>query len=272
MRNVDKALIARLLAFFVFLMFSVNGDALLGRQLTTVMWLFAAIFAIYSALTYLREAHTPKDLPTSRIRSAAQGFVEIKGVAFAVDSLVMTPFSNQSVLWYAYIKEKRVRSKNQPSWKNVLTVICDNPVGLDDGTGKVIVFPKDLDNETLTRESRQAYEKTFLGMGIGPLYRHTEVVIRPGDPLYCVGELSLAKTNDSPWPSLPVVSYSKARDYGLISSLDESQVVAGLKRSAYFSAAVLLFGCYGMLSVVGLAPPLIVLFTDMIRFLIGLFI
>lgn len=263
MTETQKGEISRILSLFAFLMFSVLGSGMFARSTVFLIWVPAATLALYSAFVFLKKKRVPTDLPTSKIRSAQQGIVELKGVAARHEQSFALPWSKDSVLWFEYTKEKRVRSGNQTKWKTEVSLICDSPICLDDGTGKVLINPHQMERIGLSQSRQTAHQRSFLGMGVGPLYRHTESFIREGDPLYAAGDLSLAKTEGIS-PSLPLLSYSKARALGFISCLHEDLLSRQSARQVGWSIVVLIFGVYALFSALGHAPTLIGLIISLV--------
>ena len=59
------------------------------------------------------------DTPTARIRSAAQGYVELTGIAHPHRELVAAPLTGTPCVWYRYEIEERRGSGRNASWVTV---------------------------------------------------------------------------------------------------------------------------------------------------------
>ena len=94
------------------------------------------------------------DTPTSRIRSAAQGHVELSGRGMLpADSRNKGPLTGLPCTWWSYKIEDRGRRSRFPylsgsnfgdprSWSCVDSGISTEPFVLDDGTGQCLVDPR----------------------------------------------------------------------------------------------------------------------------------
>ena len=72
-------------------------------------WLLAVILAIVCLVStargfmFLVRKRTIQDIPTSRIRSAAQGYVELEGVCELMDGPpILSPLTGSQCAWYQY--------------------------------------------------------------------------------------------------------------------------------------------------------------------------
>lgn len=122
-----------------------------GSQLLLLVWAFqarsaavwagvtAAIGAISLAawISARRRLRALADTPTSRIASAAQGYVELRGTGRALDGLqVLSPLTGLPCLWYRYRLERR-DSENR--WKTVSVEESDGSFLIDDGSARCLV-------------------------------------------------------------------------------------------------------------------------------------
>ena len=131
------------------------------------------------------------DIPRSTIRSAALGPVEISGKAVGPYTLV-APLSLTDCLYYRIA----VRSNPKNDFSNAKMRELSVPLYVDDGTGKVMVYPAHCELQLDVSEERAEYGKAALAMeGYGEAAEFVrEYVIRPGDQLYVLGTLQ-----ENPW-------------------------------------------------------------------------
>ncbi len=125
----------------------------------------------------LRHGWAIRDTPTSRVASAAQGYVELYGRAEAHDAVqVQSPMTRLPCLWYHYLRERRDRAGK---WRYADSGESDAPFTLDDGSGRCVVEPRGAHIHSKHRERRTEGD-----------WRYTERVILKGDMLYAIGAFS----------------------------------------------------------------------------------
>jgi hypothetical protein len=124
----------------------------------------------------LRRLRLIKDTPTSRVASAAQGYVELAGLgkAFSGQQLV-SKLSGTPCLWFKY----RVERRSDDRWEKVEEGRSDDTFLLDDGSGECVIDP---DGAEIISSHRRTW--------IQGDYRHTEWRLLPGDYLYAIGEFA----------------------------------------------------------------------------------
>ncbi len=159
--------------------------------------LAAASFA--GSFVFLRRTRLMEDMPTSRLRSAAQGYVELEGVALLMPGEpVICPLTATRCAWWEYkVEEKRQDSGRRGShWVTVRKQTSDDSFLLDDGTGTCVVDPTGA-------SVIPAIERTWYGYSatpdIGPVagrgwwramwckFRYTERLILPANAVYTLG-------------------------------------------------------------------------------------
>lgn len=168
--------------------------------------------SLWKGFRNIHRARLIEDVPTAKIRSAHQGYVELMGAAQAMaGEPIISPLSGTHCCWYSYKVERR----NGKSWRTVEHGDSEGLFLLQDDTGECVVDPEDADVTTLHRDSW--YDSRQPPSGKGPLaasyrppgllqrlslrsgldiridndflgdHRYTESVILSGDPLYVVG-------------------------------------------------------------------------------------
>ena len=126
------------------------GDASGG---TICLMLIAALGLLACASTY-RRVRSIADVATSRIGSAAQGYVEVVGRAKADPSeLIASPYSGIACIWYRY----RVYSRDNPrsEWREIDSGASSTTFELSDGSGACRVDPERA--EVIAPERRVSY-------------------------------------------------------------------------------------------------------------------
>lgn len=131
-----------------------------------------SLFAWYSTLYRLRAIY---GTPTSRIGSAAQGYVELIGHGEIYGSPILSRYSNLPCLWCRYKLEHK-RSDNK-GWSTEEHGENAAPFLIDDGTGKCVVDPQGA--EVLTKH-KDSWTKGD--------YRYTEWRLLDIDFIYTLGE------------------------------------------------------------------------------------
>jgi hypothetical protein len=130
-----------------------------------------SILAWLSALNRLRAI---RDTPTSKIASAAQGYVELIGRGHPFGEPLLGQLSKLPCLWYRYKIERR-ESRNE--WKTMESGESDDTFILRDCTGECVVDPEQA--EILTRHHDQWHDLD---------YRYTEWKLIEHDSLYVIGQ------------------------------------------------------------------------------------
>jgi hypothetical protein len=114
------------------------------------------------------------DTPTSRIASAAQGYVELIGTGQPLaDTQLLSPYTQLPCLWYRYTLERR----EDGEWRQVEQGESDLPFILDDASGRCEIDPAGAQILTTHDETRTQGDE-----------RHSEHVLLKGDRLYALGD------------------------------------------------------------------------------------
>lgn len=141
--------------------------------------------------------------PTSKIRSASLGLVEVSGLA-AGPYTVPAPITGAACFLYRTTAWQKSDESKTGDWKKVAEEELHLPFFLNDGTGQLLIEPKGADLD-LYINFRQNYSDTifsphatqpvlsFLARhGVEPSnkIRIEECSIQPGNPLFIVGTLA----------------------------------------------------------------------------------
>lgn len=202
-------------------------------------WLLTLGVAVVSggaaALRSLKIARLIEDTPTSRIRSAAQGYVELVGRGRPLAGTEnLAPLTQRPCIWWRYRisrKTKRGGSKrSRDAWQTVASGTSALPFQLDDGTGQCIVKPDGA--EVVATESTTWYGNTpWPTAGPGQAlsrfeerdYRYIEERIYEHELVYALGgfrSTSAAPENDSQAAAAALLSEWKLDQPALLQRFD----------------------------------------------------
>jgi hypothetical protein len=116
--------------------------------------------------------------PTSKIASAAQGYVELIGRALPHPAgALRSRFSQLPCVWYQFTVEQRERDGK---WHQIESGRSDDSFLLDDGSGLCLIDPENA--EILPRRTDVTTK--------GDDYRCTEALILPREQVFVIGQFS----------------------------------------------------------------------------------
>ncbi len=170
-------------------------------------WTFAIILIMLTvggfigAFYFFLRKRIIEDTPTSNIRSAAQGYVELSGVGKLMEGSTITgPLTGIPCTWYQYTIEEYRNSGKNSHWVTVDKGISDSLFLLIDDSDEAVIDPEKANVTPSTtdvwyghsrhpepRKNRDGTIKKkgfFSSMG---RYRYTEKRMHPNDPLYAIG-------------------------------------------------------------------------------------
>lgn len=165
-----------------------------------------ALTTLYFVFRNLARARIIEDTPTSRIRSAHQGYVELNGEAAAMQGEpILSPLTKTPCCWFRY----RIERRHDKGWRTVKSAKSDGLFLLKDETGECVIDPDGAEvtpNEKSVWYGGSSFPTS--GPGLGSLnqprmhgilglsvnfssssgrYRYTEETIYPRDLLYAIG-------------------------------------------------------------------------------------
>ncbi|MCW8959014.1 MAG: GIDE domain-containing protein [Gammaproteobacteria bacterium] len=165
-------------------------------------FLLLALGAFYGIFRFLHRARLIEDTPTSKVRSASQGYIELDGTAELMPGdPVLAPLTGTRCTWYSFKVEERSDSYNsrgqrRRSWKTIRSGTSDELFLLRDETGECVIDPEGA--EVTPSVSLTWYgDSAVWPFGVAPPkrglfssgdYRFTEKRIQPADPLYAIGQ------------------------------------------------------------------------------------
>ena len=134
---------------------------------------------------------------TSKIRSAAQGHVELKGLGeWLPNGSIESPFSNSRCVWYHCTIDKKRRSGKSTSWVNIEDQCSGHLFRLVDDTGDCVIDPDDAHvipetdqtwyGHSTDNRGQAPRKNSWISLSLGN-YRFRERLIRPATSLYALG-------------------------------------------------------------------------------------
>ena len=140
--------------------------------------LLVSAVGMFAWISSRKRANAIADIATSRIGSAAQGYVELYGRASVnPENLIKSPLSGIACIWFRY----RVYSKDNRDreWREISSGVSDTTFEITDRTGKCQVDPDFA--EVVSPERRVTYQGA---------YKHVEELLFAGGSIYVLGEFS----------------------------------------------------------------------------------
>ncbi|MDY6943632.1 MAG: GIDE domain-containing protein [Pseudomonadota bacterium] len=169
----------------------------------------AVVAGFFGWLAFVHKARLIEDTPTSKIRSAAQGCVEIKGIGQSLGpQALVSPMTGLSCLWWeceVHRREERGSGRNRrTSWRRISHRISDEPFWLEDDTGRCVVNPHGAEvhaqvdvwygNTPWPRLDSRRHKSVF-GFA-GGRYRYREKRLPAGHALYALGFFQTQRGQD----------------------------------------------------------------------------
>ena len=153
-----------------------------------------------------RLARIIEDIPTSRIASAPQGYVELLGEACEIDDMsLVSGISGTPCLWYRWqIARRGGRGHGNDLVTSLIAQTLYIPdeheesqssIGIQDSTGAAVIFPH---GSEIIAAHRQTWHEGDA--------RFTEERIMPGDSLYVLGDFSTHIPSERPWDGVNEVA------------------------------------------------------------------
>ena len=135
-----------------------------------------AVISLFAWMSTMRRRRAITDTPTSRIGSAAQGYVELLGDGKPLDfPPLLSHLTHLPCLWYRFQVEEKSSTKDK--WETVSQGESEVPFIIDDGSGRCVVDVEGA--EILTR-----HKETWT---VGK-YRNTEWKLLINDDIYALGD------------------------------------------------------------------------------------
>ncbi len=159
-----------------------------------------ALAALVASLSRLRRDRYMADTPLVRIRSAAQGYVRVEGIAREPPGeSLRSPLTGRACVWWDYRVDYREKSdKGATLYRAIEQATSVTPFVLNDADGECLVGPVGAEvtatindrwrGNTPRPTSLPYFQSGFLLAGTGDYVYH-ERLISPGSRLSVLGEL-----------------------------------------------------------------------------------
>ena len=161
----------------------------------------AAPLCFYFGFRNWRLARLIDDTPRSRVRSAAQGYVELGCRARLLPQAEnRAPLTNRPSVWWLFRIERHVASGNSRSWHVINRGVSDTPFLIEDETGTCLVNPEGADvrpEEKTVWYGAQPWPENGFAQGRMTLggdreYRYTEHRIQEYELVNVIGDFGTA--------------------------------------------------------------------------------
>jgi hypothetical protein len=169
-------------------------------------WILAAVCgvlalaALVGCLSRLRRDRFIADTPLVRIRSAAQGYVRVAGIARSPpDETLRSPLTGRACVWWDYqVEAREENAKGEAVYRTIEKATSVTPFVLNDSDAECLIGPVGAEvtatsNERWSGMSRHPggmpVSHSILGLVGQDDYRFHERLIAPGMPLSVLGEL-----------------------------------------------------------------------------------
>jgi len=215
----------------------------------------AGIWVFRSGLANMRHA---QDTPTSKIRSAAQGYVELNGVLKQEEDqpLLQAALTGTDCLWWSYSIQQYEPKQNKNSrtsfggggeWRTIESDSSKNGLCFADDTGQCRINLKGAEisgaHETTSWEGRTPDPRTpdqrnALFKLFSKRYRYIESVLLPGRELYALGDF---KTRDGQH----LLEKPKDGRPFILSGNGEAKVIAAGRGDVIMGAVFIVIGALG---------------------------
>lgn len=177
-----------------------------ARVDTGEFWIFTGVLAaiaiagFIAGFHFLRRARLFEDIPTSRIRSAAQGYVEFDGYARVMEGPeILGGLTGLPCVWWEYKIERKETTgsgKNRRTyWRTIARAVSECLFAIDDDTGTCVIDPEGASVTTRGYDRWYGSQSRWAGpppesgwrRWFGGRYRFTERRLDRNRPLYSIG-------------------------------------------------------------------------------------
>ena len=158
-----------------------------------------SVWCFYYAFFFLRKKRLITDTPTSKVRSAAQGYVELAGRGHLLDGQpILSPLTRVPCIWYEITVEELRPGIGGNHWKTIREETSPEPFLLKDETGECVMDPEGAlvtAAEEVCWHGRHAMPSTRPQktdaldnwLYAGEQFRYTERLIREHETVHAIG-------------------------------------------------------------------------------------
>ena len=202
-----------------------------GDWFFLVALIVGAIVSLLASIRMFHRARLVEDMPTSKIRSASQGYVELSGkTKWIRGPEIHAPLTGLPCVWYSYTIEERT-NHNKKQWRYIDGGVSEHLFLLEDETGTCVIDP---DGATITPSAHDSWygkKGNVIGtsqagwhvssnsianvltnniFSLDKPYRYTERRLSLDEIVYAIGEFTSVGSN-----------YEKDLEYGFKNYLTE---------------------------------------------------
>jgi hypothetical protein len=199
----------------VFLFEPFNHLGLTG--MAALLGAYSGIYLFRRGFLMLQHKRLIQNTPFSKIRSASMGLVEVSGMPKGPQT-IRAGITGEPCYYYRARAWQQSDSGNKGEWEQVADETVGVPFFVDDGTGKMLVYPQGARFDVHRNFSEEyggsifasrdlvaeSVHKFLLRHGISPtgMIRLEQHCILPGFPLFVFGTLG-ENPEKNPWPPAP---------------------------------------------------------------------
>jgi len=216
-----------------------------GVPLMCLMLFCGGLWWFRKGLAHMRHA---QDTPTSKIRSAAQGYVELEGIAKPIEgqALLLAELTGTPCLWWSYDIQVYKYEKNRQGWETIESGSSKGWLCLADNTGQCRINPQGariVGHEKKvwkgrTRDPRKPDQRNALSKSFSRRYRYIESVLLPERELYALGDFKSSDGEhllEKPVDGRPFI----------LSGKGEAGAITDSRKDTLIGAAFILMGVVG---------------------------
>jgi hypothetical protein len=102
---------------------------------------YVGVYLFLRGFRMLQDKRLIQNTPLSRIRSASMGLVEVSGMAMGPQT-IRAGITGEPCYYYRARAWQQSDSGNQGEWEQVADETVGIPFFVDDGTGRMLIFPQ----------------------------------------------------------------------------------------------------------------------------------
>ncbi len=162
----------------------------------------ATMVCFFFTFITLQRKRIIEDTPTSKIRSAAQGYIELVGHGQLMDGQpIIAPLTDTICTWYDYKIEEYRQSGKRSSWVTIRSETSSELFLIKDDTGQCIIDPEGANVTVVNKDvwyggeanpvrgplTANSKKHFFSNLGRHRRYRYTEKRLHREESLYAIG-------------------------------------------------------------------------------------